>query len=238
MIRVRHDGAIATIAFDRAAARNAISTEGWEALASAARDIAASDAAAVMLASDVPGIFCAGADLTTLAPLATDVPGRAAFRGRMAAAIEGLAALPMPLIVAVDGGCFGAAVALTLTADICVAGDGAIFATTPSKLGIGYPGKDVARLAARIGRGQAARMLFSAQPIDADESLRIGLADLRAPDAGIAARALADQIAGNAPDAVRLLKCTLATHSDDGFDDAFGGDEFVTRLAAFQARKR
>ncbi len=240
MIATRRDGAILTIAFDRPAARNAISAEGWDALADAIRSAESSDAAAVILASDVAGIFSAGADLSMLAPLADDVAGRGMFRERMARAIEGLAVLPMPVVAAVDGGCFGAAVALTLACDMCIAGDGASFATTPAKLGIGYPGSDVVRLTARIGRGQAAWMLFTAAAIDADEACRIGLADLRAADAMAAARALAAGIAANAPGAVRLLKRTLAdpANADAGFDAAFGVREFVERLAAFRDRKR
>ncbi|WP_326524571.1 enoyl-CoA hydratase/isomerase family protein [Sphingomonas sp.] len=240
MIVTRRAGAIVTIALDRPAARNALSTAGWNALAGAVGAVAASDAAAVILGSAVPGIFSAGADLADLAILGEDVPGRAAFRARMAAAIEGIAALPMPVIAAIDGGCYGAAVALALACDIVVAGDRAVFATTPAKLGIGYPGGDVARLADRVGRGQAARMLFAAQPIDADEAARIGLAHLRAAEAVPTAEALAAQVAANAPGAVRLLKRTIADpgNADAGFDAAFGGTEFVERLAVFRNRTR
>ena len=240
MIAVRREGAILTIALDRPAARNALSTDGWHRLANSVSAAADSDASAVVLMSDVSGVFSAGADLSTLADLSSDESARAPFRRRMAAAIEGLAGLPMPVIAAVDGGCYGAAVALTLACDICIAGDEAVFATTPAKLGIGYPGSDVARLTARVGRGQAARMLFSALSITANEAVRIGLADLRAANAADAARQLAEQIAANAPNAVRLLKRTLAdpANADAGFDAAFGGEEFAERLTAFRDRKR
>ena len=239
MIATRRVGPILTIAFDRAAARNALSADGWDALADTVEAVV-DDTAVVILASDVPGIFSAGADLAMLATLIDDVPARAAFRLRMRRAVEAIAALPMPVIAAVDGGCYGAAVALTLACDLCVAGDAAVFATTPAKLGIGYPSSDVARLTTRIGRGQASRMLFAADPIDADEAHRIGLADLRAPSAITAAQAQADRIAANAPEAVLLLKATIAnpTGSDDAFDAAFGDAAFTDRLAAFQARKR
>lgn len=240
MIVTRRDGAILTIAFQRSEARNAIPAQGWDALADELRQIAASDAAAVIVRSDVPGIFSAGADLTMLEGLAHDAALRSRFRERMAAAVEGLAALPMPTIAAVDGGCYGAAVALVLACDICVAGDAAVFATTPAKLGIGYPGSDVARLATRVGSGHAARMLLTAAAVDADEAVRIGLAHVRAPVADVHARAMATSIADNAPSAVRLLKATLADpgSSDEAFDAAFGEPAFLERLAAFRNRPR
>ncbi len=226
---------IARITLSRPEARNAIPIAGWDALAGAAREVAASDATVAILASDVPGSFCAGADLTDLAILATDEPGRVRFRQAMRGGIDALAALPMPLIVAVDGGCYGAGVALALAADLIVAGDGAIFATTPAKLGIGYPDIDVAHLIARVGRGQASRMLLTAEPIDTDEAHRIGLAELRG-DAG----QVAGRMANLAPGALRLLKRTIA-HPVDGdaaFDAAFGGSEFTERLTAFRERRR
>lgn len=240
MILARRDGATLRIAFDRAAARNAIDGAGWDALADSIAGAARSDAAAVIVASDVAGIFSAGADLSMLATLHTDAQARPLFRERMARAVEGLAALPMPVIAAVDGPCYGAAVALVLAADIVIAGDDAVFAVTPAKLGIGYPAADVARLIARIGRGQTGRMLFTAAPVDAGEARRIGLADVRAERAGPAADMMAAAIAANSGSAVRLLKRTM-TGPDDagtGFDAAFAGADFVQRLDAFRSRAR
>src|SRR5206468_11547968 len=66
--------------------------------------------------------------------------------------------------------CFGAAIALVLACDLRVAGDGASFASTPAKLGLGYPREDVARLIAQIGKGNAARMLFTGEIVDAGRS--------------------------------------------------------------------
>ncbi|KQN26945.1 enoyl-CoA hydratase [Sphingomonas sp. Leaf33] len=240
MIRTRRDGSILRIAFARAEARNAIDAAGWDSFADAIDQAAGGDAAIILLASDVPGVFSAGADLSMLAALSDDPDARVAFRQRMARAVEGLAALPMPVVAAVDGPCYGASVALVLAADIVVAGASASFAVTPAKLGIGYPAADVARLVDRIGRGQASRMLFTAAPVDADEAVRIGLADMRADSAQAAAMAMADTIAGNAAGAVRLLKRTIAggEDGDAGFDAAFAGTDFATRLAAFRARAR
>lgn len=123
MIRVRTHEAVASIALDRADARNAMSTAAWEALADAARSVA--EARVVILRSDVPGIFSAGADVHAFEQLRTDPGLRPRFRTAMRGAIEAIAALPIPVIAALDGGCFGAAVALALAADFRIAGDGA-----------------------------------------------------------------------------------------------------------------
>lgn len=236
-----HDS-IAILTLDRGGARNAIPTAAWEALAEAARAIAASDARALILRSAMPGVFSAGADLAEFRQLTEDPALRIRFREAMAAGIETVAALPVPVICAVDGGCFGAAVALTLACDIVLAGDQAVFATTPAKLGLTYPAADVARLKARVGEGQAGLMLFTGARVDADEAARIGLAHRRVAHAQPAAHELANAIAANVPEAVRALKAVLRDPSDlrhgQIFDDAFGSDAFRERLDAFLEGKR
>lgn len=232
----------AILTLDRGGARNAIPIAGWEALAGAAREIATSNARAVILRSAMPGIFSAGADLAEFRQLTEGPELRVRFREAMAAGIEAVAALPMPVICAVDGGCFGAAVALTLACDIVLAGDQAVFATTPAKLGLTYPADDVARLKARVGEGQAGLMLFTGARIDADEVVRIGLAHRRVAHAQLAAHELANAIAANVPEAVAALKAALrdpagARHKQ-AFDDAFGSDAFRERLGAFLEGKR
>lgn len=237
--RAFHDN-LAIITLERDGARNALSISGWEALAEVADEIGVSDARAVVLRSGMPGVFSAGADLKEFRQLVSNPAMRTRFRLAMAAGIEAIAALPMPVIAAVDGGCFGAAVAVTLACDIVVAGDDAVFATTPAKLGIGYPANDVARLKARVGAAQASLMLLSGTQIRADEAVRIGLAQRRATDAEAAAMELAKAIAANAPDAVRLLKRMLrdpaAAGHDAAFEDAFGSPAFAARLEAFFGR--
>lgn len=229
---------IATVTLDRPEARNALPNAGWHALADTFATVAASDARVLILRSAAPGIFCAGADLAELARLADHPEERAPFRHAMRAAIDALAALPMPSIAAIDGGCFGVALALALAADLRVADATARFAITPARLGIVFPAEDVARLTARVGHGQAARLLFTAAAIDAAEAHRIGLADLLDVDVDD----LATAIAANHPASVRQLKRVLADPDDPAhaiaFDAAFGTTGFVQGLAEFNARPR
>jgi enoyl-CoA hydratase/carnithine racemase len=240
MITLGRDGHVATITLNRPAARNALPIAGWHRLAEAAAGIAASDARVVILRSDVPVIFSAGADIAEFGTFTGDMPTR--FREAMRAGIEAVAALPMPVIAVIDGGCFGAAIALVLACDLRVAGDGASFASTPAKLGIGYPREDVARLVAQIGKGNAARMLFTGEIVDAGDALAMGLVELRWEEPEPLARAFADRIAANAPGAMRLLKRTLAEPGDPGldarFDACFAGPEFAEGRAAFAERRR
>lgn len=239
MIDCTSDGVVATLWIARGSARNALPIAAWQALAERVADLADSDARVVLIASREPGIFSAGADIAEFAELRANPARRKVFRESLTAAVEGVARLPMPVIAAVDGGCFGAAVALALACDLIVAGDGARFAVPPARLGILYPPADVARLVAAVGRGQAARLLYTGDAIDADEARALGLAHHRAVDALSAAQALAARIAANAPAANRGLKRALdgAPGGETRFDAAFDSVELGEGLAAFRDRR-
>jgi enoyl-CoA hydratase/carnithine racemase len=235
---------IATITLAGPATRNALSLAGWAALADTVAQIGAARPRAVLLRAGHAGMFCAGSDLREIALLADDAARRAPFRRAMRDALEPLCRLPMPVIAAIDGDCFGAGVALALAADVRVAGPRAVFAITPAKLGITYPQEDVARLVTLVGPGQAARLLYAAVPIDAAEAARIGLVEIAADDAPGAALDLARMMAAQSPASAAALKRAVRTaprgHDpalDAAFDAAFGGADFREGLAAFRERR-
>jgi len=120
-------------------------------------------------------------------------------------------ALEVPLIAAVNGAAYGAALDLVCLCDIRLAAPQASFGAPFVKIGIA-PGDGAAWFLARaVGEQAAAEMLFTGQPIDAQRAKDIGLiARLVAADHLLAeAQALAQQIAANAPLAVGLTKRLL-----------------------------
>ncbi|WP_156678377.1 enoyl-CoA hydratase/isomerase family protein [Sphingomonas profundi] len=242
MFDLTTDGRVARLTLNRPAARNAIPQAGWAALTARLGEIGA---ARVLILDAAGSAFCAGADLTDLARLAGDAGAAGRFRATMGAATAAIRALPIPVIAAIDGGCFGAGVALAMACDIRIAGRGAGFAIPPARLGITYPFGDVARLVALVGPGQAARLLHGGGTIDADEAARIGLVEQAVEHAGEAAAALAQAIAANAPASVAALKGMIARAGEAGdavtdalFDDSFAGPAFAEGIAAMQGRRR
>lgn len=245
MIDLAFDAAIGVLTLDAPATRNALDMAGWVSLAGAVAQVAATPSVRALIVRGAGGGgFCAGSHLREIARLADHPDERAAFRQAMRAALEPLAALPIATIALIEGDCFGAGVALALACDIRIAGPQAVLAITPARLGITYPQEDVARLVALVGPGQAARLLYGAGRVDAAEAARIGLVEIVADDAALAARDLAAQIAGNAPTSLASLKAMVAHGQrgrdpafDAAFDGAFGGAALAEGLAAFAARR-
>lgn len=232
-------GSTARISLDRGAARNAIPLRAWNDLSGLLDGVARSGARALILRSGMEGSFSAGADIAELAALTGEPALRRRFHEEMGGAIEMLAALPIATIAVIDGGCFGAAVAMAMACDIRIASPAARFAITPAKLGISYPPADVARLKGLVGNGQAAWLLLSAATIDANRARTIGLVDKIVDHPEEAAKHFASAVAGNAPSSVRMLKRSLAGDpaAAEDFVAAFGRSDFAEGVAAFRERR-
>jgi len=247
MFDLRIEQGVARLVLDRPEARNAVPAGQWERLGAAAAK-AESEGARLLIVSGAGGAFCAGADLGDFPGLIEDEGARASFRLAMRAGLDRIANLDIPAIAAIDGACFGAGVALAMACDLRVAGPDARFAITPAKLGISYPQEDVHQLVSLVGPGQAARLLFGAETIDAAEAVRIGLVESCASSAeGYEAlvEGLSEAILANSADSLRLLKRSIRsvekgagadTDLDKAFDAAFGSAEFAERLAALRPR--
>jgi enoyl-CoA hydratase/carnithine racemase len=119
--------------------------------------------------------------------------------------------LEIPVIAAVNGPAMGAGCDLTCMCDLRIAGQSARFAESFVKLGI-IPGDGGAWLLPRVvGFAKAAEMSLTGDALSADQALAYGLVSQVVPDAELldAARAYANRIAANPPQAVRMTKRLL-----------------------------
>lgn len=124
--------------------------------------------------------------------------------------IDSLLRFPKPVIAAVNGPVLGSGAAFVLTADVVVAHSGAVFGLPEPRWGL-VSGLISPLLVFRIGGGHAARLLLTAQEIDAEEAQRVGLFhELVAPDLVWARSAeIASQCARAAPEALQLTRRLL-----------------------------
>lgn len=205
------DNGIAVVTLNRSHALNAINRAMAKELSSTCSALRKStDLRVVILTGAGERAFCAGADLRERGSMTT--AERDAHRGTIEAAAEDLANLPVPTIAAVRGYALAGGTELAIACDLRVASTDAIFGVPEVKIGI-FPGAGgVLRLPPLVGLGNARDLLFTGRQISADEAARMGLVTrLVAPDEVLAtARALAAQIAANAPLALRAVKEALA----------------------------
>ncbi|KEF33891.1 enoyl-CoA hydratase [Deinococcus sp. RL] len=160
--------------------------------------------------------FSVGLDVAATAPLLAPTLGDpeqfAALVAEMHAATEGLAALPLPVIAAIDGWCIGAGLELAAACDLRICSAGARFSLPEVKLGITADLGGLQRLPGLMGRGRTAHLALTGEPLDAATAERWGLVTEVLPDAeALYARAdaLAAHLAALPPRALEGTKRTL-----------------------------
>src|SRR5580658_4058784 len=153
--------------------------------------------------------FSAGADVTEMATIDLSTAPEIARKGL---GVYGrLAALPVPVIAAINGLAVGGGLELALACDLRIAGESAKFGAPEVGLGLipAYGGTQ--RLPRTVGVAKAKELIFTGAMISAAEALRVGLVNKMVP-AGQelrASRDLAHTIAQKAPKAVRAAKRSI-----------------------------
>lgn len=89
--------------------------------------------------------------------------------------------LPIPVVSAVQGLCYGSAVELILGCDIRIAAENARFAIPEVRFGLSPDMGGTTRLTQLVGMGQAKRLIMGCEEINAEEALRIGLVEIMVP---------------------------------------------------------
>ena len=150
--------------------------------------------------------FVAGADIAEMSTL-TKEEGEA-FGKKGNDIFRKIETLPIPVIAAVNGFALGGGCEISMSCDIRICSDNAVFGQPEVGLGItpGFGGTQ--RLARLVGPGMAKQMIYTARNIKADEAYRIGLVNAVYPQEELmpAAKKMAAGIAKNAPIAVRHCK--------------------------------
>ena len=194
---------LAVVTLNRPKALNVLNGATLAELEAAFEEAAADVAVRVVLLTSAGGrAFAAGADIREMAALAAEEARAFALRGQ--AVFRRIETLGKPVIACVQGFALGGGCELVMACTLRLAADDAKFGQPEVKLGIiaGYGGTQ--RLPRLVGRGAALKLLLTGTIIDAQEALRIGLADEVIPAAELMPRAevLAAEIAANAPLAV------------------------------------
>ena len=202
-IRLDVTGPIARIVLARPAAANRVDARLLRELADAAAAIAEAEAVVVTVLEAEGADFCRGWEDATRDDLLHKPPSDAAFDP-----FGCLAALPCPVLAAVQGEARSAGLELALAADMRLCADDARFSLPEVYYGHLPLAGGSQRLPRVAGRGVAAAVLLLGETLDAEAALRAGLVSRVFPRADLAAQtqALAERIAARGPIALRYAK--------------------------------
>ena len=200
-------GNIAVATINRPKALNALNSQVLEDLNELVDLVNADEEIrALVLTGSGEKAFVAGADIGEMSTLSKEAGE--AFGKKGNDVFRKLETMPIPTIAAVNGFALGGGCELSMSCDIRICADTAVFGQPETGLGItpGFGGTQ--RLARLVSPGMAKQLIYSAKNIKADEALRIGLVNAVYPLEELmpTAEKLAETIAKNAPIAVRACK--------------------------------
>lgn len=211
--------AIGIITINREKALNALNSQVLDELSQAFDAVDLNTVRCLILTGAGEKSFVAGADIGEMSTL-TKAEGEA-FGKKGNDVFRKIETFPIPVIAAINGFALGGGCEISMSCDIRICSENAMFGQPEVGLGItpGFGGTQ--RLARLVGAGMAKQMIYTARNIKADEALRIGLVNdvikatvdeegnvtVSAKDNLMAAaEKLAGSIAKNAPIAVRNCK--------------------------------
>lgn len=220
-VRIEYEDHIARVTLTRGDKMNAVDPDMVEAIIAAGREVAASDARAVVLSGEGRA-FCAGLDVMRFAAMAQSDPHELieprshGDTNRWQEVALVWRRVPVPVIAALHGVCFGAGLQLALGADIRIAAPDTKLAVMEMKWGL-VPDMGGMVLLPRLVRSDVARLLtYTARPVDAAQAERWGLVTELADNPLAAALELAAEIAGRSPSALRAAKRLFEVAESEG----------------------
>ena len=214
------NGQVGTITINREKALNALNSAVLDELNAVLDGVDLDQVRCLILTGAGTKSFVAGADIGEMSTL-TKAEGEA-FGKKGNDVFRKLETFPIPVIAAVNGFALGGGCEISMSCDIRICSDNAVFGQPEVGLGItpGFGGTQ--RLARLVSPGMAKQLIYTARNIKADEALRIGLVNAVYPQEELmaAAQKMAAGIAKNAPIAVRNCKKAINDGLEVNMDEA------------------
>ena len=239
-IRYERDAHIVVLTYNRPEQRNAVSRQMNAELHEAWRRFRDDDDAFVLVITGEGKAFCAGWDLADAAETTIenwdeyrthtyDSPGDCGYTRRVD--------VFKPVIAAVNGWAVAAGLENALLADIRIVAENAIFGALERRWNIVAGDGMTVRLPLVVGYARAMEMIITGRPVDADEALRIGLANEVVPAGTALERALelAHEIAALPQGAIRSDKETMVRNVGRTYEEQLRIENEMT-LSMFMRR--
>ena len=214
------EGYVGVVTINRPKALNALNSQVLEELDATFKAVDLDAVRCIILTGAGDKSFVAGADIGEMSTL-TKAEGEA-FGKKGNDVFRMIETFPIPVIAAINGFALGGGCEISMSCDIRICSDNAVFGQPEVGLGItpGFGGTQ--RLARLVGAGMAKQMIYTARNIKADEAYRIGLVNAVYTQEELmpAAEKMAAGIAKNAPIAVRNCKKAINEGLDVDMDQA------------------
>jgi enoyl-CoA hydratase/carnithine racemase len=248
-LKIDYEGPAAWIEYDNPP-RNAINWEMLRELPQAVWECGRDPAVRVIvIASSLDKYFSVGADLSLFDGI--DQDGMRRWMELCHGLVHEMRRSSKPLLAALAGIAVGAGFEATFHCDVRFAADTARFGQPEINIGL-LPGVGATQALGRLlGRTRAIRFLYEGTFVDADEALRIGLADFVVPASRLRdeVQAYAEMLSGKPRETLAAIRKTITLGGGVEFDaglaleieaevELAGTENFREGIAAFRAKRQ
>lgn len=250
-LRLEIDGPLAFLIADNPGRLNAFTAGMWRAIPELIATAEADPAVRVVIVRGAGSkAFSAGADISEFEGARTGDNAKA-YDTLNHNAFNAIMLAEKPVIAMIHGHCLGGGLGIAACCDLRLADDAAQFAIPAAKLGLGYNPRWVGPLLALASASRVKELLFTGRRFNATDAHAMGLVDRVVPASELetAVRALAAEIAGNAPLSVKAAKSTideLTRHPaapdlaklDAAIDACFNSADYAEGRRAFLEKRK
>jgi enoyl-CoA hydratase len=207
---IQTENNICTLTLNRPEKKNSLSLELVELFGSTLKELAKDDAVrALILRGAGDQAFCSGFDIGSLPTRSeTDADQRLKSLDQVESLLQSVVGFPYPVIAMLNGFAFGLGCELAMCCDIRIGAADIRMGMPPARLGLVYPWAGLLRFVNCIGLQSTKEMFFTGRTYTGLRIKELGLVDYLVPGADLEkfTYAMAEEIAGNAPLALKGIK--------------------------------
>jgi enoyl-CoA hydratase/carnithine racemase len=226
-VRFADQGPVRVITLDRPGSKNGLTLPVVGRLRDLVRQAGEDPAVRVVAIAGLPGSFCSGLDLKEGAQGVEEYGGaRQALEALYHGLIRAITRAPKPVVSLVDGAAAGFGADIAFASDLRLCSTRARFSERFGRIGLIPDGGGTFTLARLIGAGRAMELILTAEVIDAERALSLGIANRLYPEAAFEAEAGAflQQLAKGAPLAMAASKRLVRAAQEGSLDQALAGE--------------
>jgi enoyl-CoA hydratase/carnithine racemase len=210
-VQVSVNSGIARVRLCRPDKRNALDLEMFRSIVAAQKQVRSNPNVRVVILTGEGEDFCSGLDVASMMSNRTSMIRLmwkwSPFNANLAQQVSiGWRRMKVPVIAAVHGRCWGGGLQIALGADFRIVHPDASLSVMEGKWGLIPDMGGTLALRELLPRDQAMRIAMTAEILDAETALKLGLATALEADIKTAADALAMQLCDRSPDAIAAVK--------------------------------
>lgn len=219
---VSRSGSVAEVRFNRPQRLNAVTEGLYAELQTVLLSLDRDPDVRVLVLTGEGRAFCVGADMKAHAEGTRSASQRRQYLAAEQAVCLQIRRLSKPVVAAVNGYALGAGAEMALAADFLVMKASAQIGLPEVTIGTFLGGGVTHTLPRLVGLAKARELVFFGERIDAEEAVRIGLANRSFADDRFEAEvsAFCERLAGAAPNSMMLAKQQLNRAAELDFESA------------------